>query len=704
MRAVRHWGALAAALLAALLLGAPALRAPFFADDWLFLDQARGRGLLEALRAPDPIGNFFRPLGRVLWFWTLGRASGESAAVFHAANLLLWLAAVALLWALARRLAGPRAAAVAAGVFAVTYAADVPVLWASGAQDLLALALALGALLAVAHRRVALGAVLLFAAPLAKETIAVAALPALLLVRAPGDRPGAWAKRAWPLAAAVAAWALLAALVLARRPAPESALALSGWGPLAALAGVARVALGMEWRAGGAPWAPFAIPGGRALLALACAGFAVVLAGLGTRAAAPRPAAAAGKRGARKPAAEAAAPAPAAEPLAPGAWLVAIAWTLAGAAPVALVAPLWSAYYFLFAMAGVALLVAFATRRANGAVAAGVVLAAGLAAHQARALDEFATAPSPWSGQSHVSAFYLQRGMSVAGQCVADLRAQRPSVPRGTTFFFSGVPAFAAVQVADGPLVRGIYRDPTLRSHYASKFRRSLLGQGPVVMLFWDNDARRLVDRTEEQDLWFSLGIGYLLNDSPEVAIEAFEQELTRAPKDPLTRYALAVALTAAGDSVRARPVFESFGMRMQRDAGAAAAEGIRALAAGDTVAARQAAETGRALAPYDPRPHLVLSRIHAAGMARSPVAILEAAAAVAVAPGWAPAWRNWAEVQKKLAHYPEALSSLDRYFALDPAAERDDPDALAWREQLRAVMPGGLGAQRAMKGDLRKP
>jgi hypothetical protein len=46
---------------AALVLQARALQDPFFADDYLFLDQVRLRSLTAALTSPDPIGNFFRP-------------------------------------------------------------------------------------------------------------------------------------------------------------------------------------------------------------------------------------------------------------------------------------------------------------------------------------------------------------------------------------------------------------------------------------------------------------------------------------------------------------------------------------------------------------------------------------------------------------------------------------------------------------------
>jgi len=92
------------ALALAMVLGGAAwlqsggLIAPFFADDFLFLDQARGRSLVETLEAPDPIGNYFRPVSRQIWFWALSAAAGESSPVFHAANLALFLLILVLLY------------------------------------------------------------------------------------------------------------------------------------------------------------------------------------------------------------------------------------------------------------------------------------------------------------------------------------------------------------------------------------------------------------------------------------------------------------------------------------------------------------------------------------------------------------------------------------------------------------------------------
>ena len=55
----------------------------------------------------------------------------------------LWFAVLALLFVLVRRLAGVRAAAIGVAFLALHYAADVPLLWVSDTQDLLATAGAL---------------------------------------------------------------------------------------------------------------------------------------------------------------------------------------------------------------------------------------------------------------------------------------------------------------------------------------------------------------------------------------------------------------------------------------------------------------------------------------------------------------------------------------------------------------------------------
>src|SRR6187397_3345814 len=72
-----EWLALALVLAGVVVLYVPALGTQFFADDFLFLDQVRGRSLWQALLAPDPLSNFFRPVSRQLYFWIVAGLTHE---------------------------------------------------------------------------------------------------------------------------------------------------------------------------------------------------------------------------------------------------------------------------------------------------------------------------------------------------------------------------------------------------------------------------------------------------------------------------------------------------------------------------------------------------------------------------------------------------------------------------------------------------
>src|SRR5437899_2250311 len=77
-----------AALLAALALTAlyrDALRTPFLSDDHQFLEEARDRPFLEWITRPDPLGGYFRPLSRQVYFELLHPLAERNAAVLHAA-------------------------------------------------------------------------------------------------------------------------------------------------------------------------------------------------------------------------------------------------------------------------------------------------------------------------------------------------------------------------------------------------------------------------------------------------------------------------------------------------------------------------------------------------------------------------------------------------------------------------------------------
>ncbi|NOY24946.1 MAG: hypothetical protein GXP62_03650, partial [Oligoflexia bacterium] len=127
---------------------------------------------------------YYRPL--VLLSLALDRALfGQWALGFHLHSLAWHLAAVIVLHRLALRLLPWSQALVVAGVFALHPAQSEAVVWIAARNDPMAAALGLGALLAVwparaSTGRLAAGAVLAWAALMAKESVLV--LPVLLLL------------------------------------------------------------------------------------------------------------------------------------------------------------------------------------------------------------------------------------------------------------------------------------------------------------------------------------------------------------------------------------------------------------------------------------------------------------------------------------------------------------------------------------------
>lgn len=662
-----EWLPLVLVALGVVAVHAAALRQPFFADDYLFLEQVRGRSLGAALAAPDPLGNFFRPVGRALHFWWLARLGGESPALFHAVNLGLFLAGLLAFHAVAKRLAGRAAALFAFAFVAFHYAADVPLRWASGSQDLLAILFAnLAVLLQVKGRR-APAAVSLLLALLSKEVVAGAALVAIVAARAPGERWRDTLRRQAALPAVTLLWAIAWLASLARRPLAGEALSLDAGGLAAALVHLAQVVPALEFRLGGQALGHVSA---LALLPAACAALAAVLAFARER----EPGGPAAPTGGR-------------------AIAVGATWTLVAVAPLALVMPIWSAYFYLWAMCGVGLLLARLSLSLPRAARVALLAALVFLSASARGLDEFAAARGAWAWQSHVNRHYVDRALRTIRDYLAAMRAARPVLPRNSTVFFAGVPVSSGWQAADGPLLRWAYRDTTLRSYFLGQFTLERAERGPVFFFAVERDS--LVDRTDDPALLRSFAFSMLLAERPGAALDALELVRRRAPADAALLYWSAWARWGAGDTLGAA-----------RDLAAAGHEPGRALPAGarerfesagtDTAARLAMLEELAARAATSAWVHARLAALHlAAGDAVQ--GALEAYAYHVLAPDDAEAWRKWAAAQLAAQQYEPALRSLERYFALAGERGRADREAQLAAESLRRVLRGDV-AQRALR------
>ncbi|HKW50731.1 MAG TPA: hypothetical protein VJQ53_03270, partial [Candidatus Eisenbacteria bacterium] len=164
----------------ALLLVLPTFSFTYLFDDYDFLGRAQSFQLTQL--TPDPGTLFYRPLSREIYFRILYLLDPNQPLWGHVANAILLVAAVMLLGAITRKLAGARAGYVAGASFAALGALPILVGWASGSQDLLAIVFVLAALAAQLSNRPVVAVLGMACALLSKET-AVAFVPAIVLAR-----------------------------------------------------------------------------------------------------------------------------------------------------------------------------------------------------------------------------------------------------------------------------------------------------------------------------------------------------------------------------------------------------------------------------------------------------------------------------------------------------------------------------------------
>jgi hypothetical protein len=205
-----------ASLAICLLVYRAALDGPFVSDDLLYLVNNAAVRELDRTSLPalfDPGGAATLEVGNYAPLLLLvhaveWRAFGTDVRAYHVVNLVLHALCATLLLALLQRHAVVRGVALFAAAFFLLHPANVEaVAWISQLKSVLALALALGALLAL--ERHPLGATGLFAAALLTKAIAAFALPVAAGLAWASASPGRGLRSAlW-----LAAWGLVLALV-----------------------------------------------------------------------------------------------------------------------------------------------------------------------------------------------------------------------------------------------------------------------------------------------------------------------------------------------------------------------------------------------------------------------------------------------------------------------------------------------------------
>jgi len=533
---------LAAIVAYAALRFGPVLRLPFLFDDYTILEKVRRHSLPELWAPRELLYGWYRPWSRETHFWALSHAFGIRPLPFHVASVVLWMACMVAFASLARRVAGERAAVIAACGLGAMSAWTGTLLWAAGAQELWMMLFALLALHALLSRRGGLAALALAGALLSKETACVVPLVGFLAMWwVQRERIGAALRRVAPLLVVTAVWAVLhptlrmrlggqltVSEVAVTEPAPVIALrtALS----FANLERVPRPDLG-GWDA-----LLWAIP---ALLLLAA-----VLAWNASRADSATP-----SRGVV-------------------AW--AACWAAIAAAPLLAPGIVWASYYALLTGCGVWLAVG-ALLAARPRIATGLVVAvAVIGPMQER------TPAWEWGAPSFLArAAYFTQGLEHS------LRAAHPTLAPQTRLYFADVPQGLGVgQAWFAPVFHVWYRDTTLTAGV------------------WSDYHLRAADEPAGDDLFFQF-------TPPDAWTEVRLGAETPRPNDAEWLDAhrrLAVQLGLAGDWARAAGELEKVAAARPGDAELAANLAYAMQQAGDVQRARAWQARADSLAQPIPR------------------------------------------------------------------------------------------------------
>ena len=525
---------------------------PFLNDDYVFLDHVARKGFTSLWGFSDLAFHWWRPWSREFHYWWLQRAFGPVEWPFHLASLLLSGAVLATYWALARRLAGAPAAAVAVAGVLTLPGWGLLLLWSAGAQDLWMLLFSLLALLAWRAGQSGWAAAAYLVALASKET--AAPLPLLFLAH------DVWvARRPWqesllrmsPALLVGLAWALAHPLVLGRLWGGAPAALEPSPAAVAPWTALYRSALSVfsldRWPAPDGGW--------RAVWWDALRGAFIVVAFLELLA---RPDARpsnvlGGSRGARLR----------------GTLPLAFAWWLCGTLPLLLPGLGWHTYYAQFAAFGAWLgLGRLLARQSSLAMA----LLAGLAVIGA---GRAATPTDDWG-----EAAYQRRAGAFVADIKQNLMAAHPRLEPHARLWFVRLPNNVGFLAGDGPAVRVWYRDPTLQGGYYSAYAPRAAGEppGPDHFFRMDEGGRFLEVRRGAVD------------DTASIAVTAAADSVEREsnPRWRTDRLSLASALAGGRDWRAAAAEFRRLAIAYPDSSGYAYDAASAYMAAGDTNTAYQ--------------------------------------------------------------------------------------------------------------------
>ena len=282
---------------------------------------------------------------------------------------------------------------------------------------------------------------------------------------------------------------------------------------------------------------------------------------------------------------------------------------------------------------------------------------------------------------------YILRATAAAADYLAQLRQLHPTLPKYSTIYFAGLQSYSGFQVGNGALLRWAYRDSTLSSHYLTDFSAAASSRGPRYFVYAESGT--LKDHTNDPGLYVDMAYSMMLNRKPQGAADALRLQLERDPNDPDGRYWLAWNEWAAGDSTTARSRLAADGYRPSRGQGLALAAAQARLAGSDTTGLTALLLEARRAAVLDPEPHLLLASLWIPDPAMQRAGVLEATAALALAPQRPEGWGLLATAQLDGQQLAAAAMSLREFIRLGGDSEASVREASRVLASLEAVMAG---------------
>lgn len=521
-------------------------------------------------------------------------------------------------------------------------------LWASGAQDLLSVLLALATILLYMNNRYILSGIAFLLALLSKEVVALLPLILLLLDQRQSAPWRTCLYRLTPVLLAGTLWGAIAIYRMQASPAAQDYVAWTIGGTIAAFVHLPQILIGAEWVE--APSSSAMFP---PLPVLLCMLAAVILVYRTVRVA-PSPSSC--TRGLRNP------------------LLLGIVWALLATVPITGVAHQWSAYYYLFALCGASMTVGALIVRLPPLPGCAVVLLLLCGSQHARSISAFSTSCSPWNTLSHVNPHHITRAQTIASGYLKQLKSHYPSAPRRATFAFANLPSFNGIQTADGPFIRWAYRDTTLRSYYATQLPHGAFYRGPL--LFFEARGDTLRNGAHDRQLYQSIAYSMILANKPELAAGILRYLTTIAPGDQEIAYWFALAAWDRNHPMASMNRLRQAGVHPDPGPSAELNLANRAIASGDTSQAIAYLLDARRHHGLDLDIH---SRLAAICLARSTdrvLGVIEAFAVTRLSPDRADGWRKLAAGQLAERQFAAAEQSLARYLQLGDSSAAQDAEA----------------------------